>query len=66
MKSFGRYLKEVRVEMGKVVWPSLSELIGTTVIVLVLITLLTAFLFGVDSGLKWAAHKLYAAYSVLR
>lgn len=66
VKSFSRYLKEVRVEMAKVVWPSFRELVGSTIIVMFLITLLALYLFGVDWGLKWLAQYVYTSFSVMR
>ncbi|MBD3346217.1 MAG: preprotein translocase subunit SecE [Chitinivibrionales bacterium] len=36
MKKFIQYLKDVRVEMSKVSWPSRDELISATVLVSVL------------------------------
>ena len=66
VKSFGRYLKEVRMEMAKVVWPSFRELVGSTIIVMFLITLLSLYLFGVDWGLQWLAQYVYMSVGVLR
>ena len=66
MKSFGRYLKEVRMEMAKVVWPSFPELVGATIIVLILVVFLAIYLFGVDWVLKLFAQKIYTMYSGLR
>lgn len=66
MKNFSRYLKEVKAEMAKVVWPSFTELIGATIIVLILVTILAVYLFGVDYVLKLFAQKIYITYSGLR
>ena len=45
-----QFLKEVRVELSKVDWPSRRELVSYTVVVLVTITVLTAYVFGLDSA----------------
>jgi preprotein translocase subunit SecE len=44
-----QFLKEVRQELGKVDWPTRRELISYTIVVLVTVTVLTAFVFGLDS-----------------
>ena len=44
-----QFLKEVRQELTKVDWPSRRELISYSIVVLVTVTVLTAFVFGLDS-----------------
>jgi preprotein translocase subunit SecE len=44
-----QFLKEVRQELSKVDWPTRKELISYTIVVLVTVTVLTAFVFGLDS-----------------
>ena len=43
-----QFLKEVRLEMKKVDWPTRTELITYSTVVLVTITFMTAFVFGID------------------
>ena len=43
-----QFLKEIRVELGKVTWPNKNELIGSTVVVVVVSLLLSAFTGVVD------------------
>ncbi len=43
-----QFLKEVRQELRKVDWPTRKELVTYTVVVLVTITVLTTFVFGLD------------------
>ena len=43
-----QFLREVRLELKKVDWPTRKELITYTIVVLVTITVLTAFVAGVD------------------
>ena len=45
------YLKDVRLEMSKVTWPSRGELWESTVIVLVLSGILALYIFTTDLGL---------------
>ena len=43
-----QFLREVRLELKKVDWPTRKELITYTIVVLVTITVMTAFVAGVD------------------
>jgi preprotein translocase subunit SecE len=43
-----QFLREVRLELKKVDWPTRKELVTYTIVVLVTITVLTSFVFGVD------------------
>jgi preprotein translocase subunit SecE len=42
------FFKEVRQELTKVIWPSFDDLVGSTVIVLIIIAAFTIFLGVVD------------------
>ncbi len=42
------YLKQVRGELRKVNWPARREVVGYTIVVLVTVTVLTAYVFGLD------------------
>ena len=55
--SFRAFLKEVRAELRKVNWPTRQELIGYSIVVIVSVTVLTAYVFGLD---------LFFSKSVLR
>jgi preprotein translocase subunit SecE len=46
-----QFLREVKVELKKVTWPSRKQTIGSTVVVLVLVLLVSLFLGVVDIGL---------------
>ncbi|HEX9122988.1 MAG TPA: preprotein translocase subunit SecE [Actinomycetota bacterium] len=43
-----QFLKEVRQELKKVNWPTRQELVAYTIVVLVSVTVLTSFVFGLD------------------
>jgi preprotein translocase subunit SecE len=43
-----QFLKEIRVELGKVTWPNKNELIGSTIVVVVVSLLLSAYTGVVD------------------
>ena len=51
-KKASQFLKEVKVELKKVVWPSRKETMGTTAVVLVVIMIIAFFLSIVDIGLS--------------
>jgi preprotein translocase subunit SecE len=53
-----RFLKEVRVELTKVTWPTLSELRSSTGIVIITTLVITAFIGLVDIGLS----RLFAVF----
>ncbi len=48
------FLREVKIELGKVVWPTRKQTVGSTVVVIILVILLSAFLGTVDVCLSWA------------
>ena len=43
-----RFIKEVRIEMQKVTWPSRIEVISSTVVVIFATFLLSVFIWGQD------------------
>lgn len=43
-----KFLKEVKVEMSKVTWPTWVELKGSTVLVMIASLFFTAYIFLVD------------------
>ena len=45
----GEYIRQVRAEGGKVVWPTRRETVTTAIMVVIMTTLLAIFCFGVDS-----------------
>ncbi|WP_139492811.1 preprotein translocase subunit SecE [Brevibacillus dissolubilis] len=57
----GGFIGDVFSELKKVRWPNRKELTSYTLIVLVTITLLAVFLFGVDLGIssliEWVLGK---------
>ena len=50
--SASQFLREVRVELTKVSWPSRKDVIASTSVVLVIVFLVAAFLGLVDMGLS--------------
>jgi preprotein translocase subunit SecE len=44
-----KFLRDVRIEMGKVTWPTRKDLMQSTVVVLVAVAIATAYCFGLDT-----------------
>jgi preprotein translocase subunit SecE len=44
----GEFLRQVRAETGKVVWPTRRETLMTGIMVVIMTSLLALFFFGVD------------------
>jgi preprotein translocase subunit SecE len=47
-----QFLREVKIELKKVTWPSRKQTIGSTVVVVALVLLISLFLGVVDIGLS--------------
>ncbi len=47
-----QFLREVKVELKKVAWPTRKQTIGSTAVVLVLVMLISLFLGVIDIGLS--------------
>ena len=43
-----QFLKEVRQELKKVLWPTRQELVTYTIVVLVTVIVMTSYVFGLD------------------
>ena len=52
LNSTFQFLREVKVELKKVTWPSRKQTIGSTVVVLAIVMLISLFLGVVDIGLS--------------
>jgi preprotein translocase subunit SecE len=47
-----RFLREVKVELKKVTWPTRKQTMGSTVVVIILVMIISLFLGVVDAGLS--------------
>ena len=47
--SLGEFIRQVRAEAGKVVWPTRQETVRTAIFVAIMMTVLAFFFLGVDS-----------------
>jgi preprotein translocase subunit SecE len=53
-----KFLKEVRLELTKVTWPTANELRGSTAVVIVTVLIFTVFIYLVDKGLVLVLHQV--------
>ena len=56
---FREFIKEVRVESGKVSWPTRTELRDSTIVVIVTVLLVSAFIGVVDRVLSVGIGLLF-------
>ena len=56
------FLREVRAELLKVVWPKYDEFVGSTIVVLLLVCAFAIYLGGVDLGLSQLARYIFKLY----
>jgi preprotein translocase subunit SecE len=59
MERFREYTKDVRGELAKVSWPTREELRDSTMVVIVTVLLVAAFIGIVDQGLNRAVALLF-------
>jgi preprotein translocase subunit SecE len=57
--SAGQFVREVRGELRKVAWPTRGEVINYSIIVLVAVVLLTAYVAALDYGFGEFLLKLF-------
>ncbi len=46
-----QFLREVKIELKKVTWPSRKQTLGSSSVVIILVLMISLFLFFIDSGL---------------
>ena len=54
----GEFLRQVRSEASKVVWPNRQETIRTAIFVAIMMTILAVFFLGVDQLFGWVMRML--------
>ena len=54
----GEFLRQVRTESAKIVWPTRKETLMTGLMVVIMTSLLAVFFFGVDSAFSAIVHFL--------
>ena len=56
--SVSEFLREVVAEFKRVSFPSRSETVGSTTVVIVFCVIMSLFLFSVDQFLLWLVSKI--------
>ena len=54
----GEFIRQVRAEAGKVVWPTRQETVRTAIFVAIMMTILAIFFLGVDQLFGWVVLQL--------
>jgi preprotein translocase subunit SecE len=54
-----KFLKEVKLEIKRIVWPKRNEWIGSTIIVIIIIVAFSCFLWGVEQVFYNMAKKIF-------
>lgn len=55
---FNAFLKETKIELRKVVWPTKDETVRTTGMIMVAVVIVAIFLWIVDAFFTWAVQLL--------
>ena len=58
MTSPAQFIRQVKQEVAKIAWPSRTDAMHGTFMVIVVSVLLAVFLFCVDSMFAWAIRKV--------
>ena len=59
MEKLTKFLKEVNAELRKVTWPTKDELIGSTIVVIVVSVILAVFIGIVDRILAYLVQTIF-------
>ena len=59
----GEFIRQVRVETGKVHWPTRKETVATAIMVIIMTLILAFFFFGVDAGFSTLVKYLLSFLS---
>ncbi len=54
-----KYIREVKVEMSKVVWPNMTELKGSTILVIILSAFFAIYIGGIDLILSFVRRLFF-------
>ncbi|HEY0636650.1 MAG TPA: preprotein translocase subunit SecE [Pseudonocardiaceae bacterium] len=54
-----RFLREVVAELRKVIWPTRKELVTYTIVVLVFVSFMVAFVYGLDAVFAWSVFQVF-------
>ncbi len=60
MEKITKFLKEVRAELRKVTWPTKEELIGSTIVTIVVSVIVAIFIGLVDRILSYGVAMIFS------
>jgi preprotein translocase subunit SecE len=55
----GLFYRQIVTELRKVVWPTRAQLVTYTSVVIVFVTVMIAYVSGLDYGLGWIMLKIF-------
>lgn len=58
IEKISQFLREVKIELKKITWPTRKQTIGSTVVVIILVVIVSLFLGLVDMGLSGVVHMI--------
>ncbi|MCD6454145.1 MAG: preprotein translocase subunit SecE [Candidatus Aminicenantes bacterium] len=58
----GEFLREVRAELKKVTWPTSKEVVGTTIVVLILVVFFSIYLYIWDVIFAWIIEGIRRSF----
>ena len=58
INSMSRFFKEVKVEFGRIEWPSYQEFVGSTIISLIIMFMFAGYLWSLDQVFYQAIKKI--------
>ncbi|MEG0090451.1 MAG: preprotein translocase subunit SecE [Oscillospiraceae bacterium] len=58
-KGIGQYCREIKAEMKKIVWPTKSQIINNTLIVIAVTLVAAVFIYGLDTSLGLVVKLIY-------
>ena len=58
-RKIGKFLSDVKMEMSKVTWPTIDELKGSTLVVIIFSLAMAIYIFVIDQGLTQLIKLIY-------
>lgn len=62
VKGAFQFLRDVKVELSKVVWPRFDEFVGSTIVVLIVMVLFSLYLGLLDFAFTRLTQYIFALY----
>jgi len=59
-----QFFRQVKSELSKVVWPKFDDWVGSTIVVIFLVTVFAIYLGSLDSIMSWMIKSIFSYYGV--